>query len=231
MPVLEPPNGARSDDGRYKTAADYAYAQLRSRIVRGELAPGERIDQDAEAARLSVSRMPIREALRRLASESLVDIAPHRGASVRPVSIDDLEDLYVLRLALEGLAGLLGTLAVDEIQLTQMRALIPKMENVVERHDPDAWLELDWTFHSLLYTAAGRPRLVRYIQMLREEASRYRRMSFMYTDELHAGLESHHAILTACDTRDGKEVERIIVRSLEMSREKLRSLLRDRFDH
>ena len=89
----------------YRTVADLAYARLRQRILSGELAPGSRIDQDAEADRLLASRMPVREALRRLESEGLVEIVRHRGALVRGLSVSDLEDLYVLRIALEGVAA------------------------------------------------------------------------------------------------------------------------------
>lgn len=219
-----------SDAHRYRTASEFAYAQLRGRIVRCELKPGERIDQDAEAARLNVSRMPIREALRRLSSDGLVEILPHRGAMVRPMNLADLEDLYVLRISLEGLAGRLGCEQLSEQSLSVMEGLMPIMGDIVDNGNPDQWLDADWQFHSSLYESTGHTRLVRFIHMLREEATRYRRLGFLIPDELRLSLRGHEDILAACRARDSEEVERLIVASLEQSRDKIREIVRVEFE-
>jgi DNA-binding GntR family transcriptional regulator len=209
----------------YRTMADVAYQMLQNRILSGALRPGERIDQDAEAQRLNASRMPVREALRRLEAEGLVVIHRHRGAVVRPLSVNDLEDLYVLRLALEGVAGRLGTEHLTDDGLQAMHALLPAMEAIVARQDPAAWIDLDWTFHEILYRAARRPRLLRTIQTLREEASRYRRIGLALPDVLAVSLREHKAILEACARRDGEEVEFLIRNALERTRRELRQWL------
>lgn len=212
----------------YRTVADLAYAQLRRRILSGELAPGARIDQDAEAERLDVSRMPIREALRRLESEGLVEIVRHRGAQVRPLSVGDLEDLYVLRIELEGAAGRLGTERLDEAGLRRMRQLLPTMEGIVARHEPAAWLDVDWAFHATLYAAAGHPRLLALIRSLREEVGRYRLLGLHQPQELELSLQSHYDIVAAGERRDGAEAERVIQASLSRSRARVRELLEQR---
>jgi DNA-binding GntR family transcriptional regulator len=212
-------------DGGYRTMADVAYAVLHGRILSGALQPGERIDQDAEAQRLNASRMPVREALRRLEAEGLVDILRHRGAVVRPLSVEDLEDLYVLRLALEGVAGRLGVEHLPDDQLRFMRSLLPAMEAIVERGDPAAWIDIDWTFHETLYRAASRPRLLRTIQSLREEAKRYRSVGLALPDVLAVSLLEHRAMVDACLRRDGEEVEFLIRNALERTRSELRQLL------
>jgi DNA-binding GntR family transcriptional regulator len=214
----------------YRTFADFAYRHLRRAILTGELAPGSRVDQNAEASRLGASRMPIREALRRLESEGLVEIMRHRGAIVRPLTFADLEDLYVLRIALEGTAGRLGAARLDEAALARMRGLLPEMAAIVARHDPAAWIEVDWPFHAALYQAAGHPRLLATIRTLREEVGRYRLLGLAQPRELESSLAGHEAILTAGARRDGAEVERIIRTSLEHTRDCLRDLLAQHAD-
>lgn len=209
----------------YRTMADVAYDELRRRILSGALPAGSRIDQDAEAERLRASRMPIREALRRLGAEGLVDIAPHRGAVVRALSAADLEDLYVMRLALEGVAGRLGAAQLSPEDLEAMRQMLPAMEEVVAQEDPVAWLELDWSFHHTLYRAAQRPRLLQTIHQLREEARRYRTVGLSLPRVLEVSLHEHRAMIEACERRDGEEVEVLIRQALERTRSELRVLL------
>lgn len=217
-----------SEPGSFRTAADIAYDALRNGILSGKLIAGERIDQDAEAAALGVSRMPIREALRRLESEGLVEIVRHRGVLVRSLSIDDLEDLYVLRIALEGVAGRLGAENLDPAHLDRMCALFPEMEAIVADGDPDRWLAVDWVFHSTLYDAAHRPRLFALISSLRDEVGRYRRIGLAQPQELEISLQGHHDMLAAIARADGVAVERLIQSSLDRSRERLRRYLEER---
>lgn len=174
--------------------------------------------------------MPIREALGRLASEGLVIVVPHRGAQVRPLNAEDLQDLWILRVTLESMAGRLGAERIADDDLRRMRDLVPTMNAVVERNDPIAWLEVDSTFHTTLYAAAGHPRLAKFIQTLREEASRYRRIGLGMPGELKLSLDGHHRILAACSRRNGEEVERIIRTEVERSRDKLLALLREQLD-
>jgi DNA-binding GntR family transcriptional regulator len=204
---------------------DLAYVTLRQRILDGDLPPGSRLDHEAEAQRLSMSRMPIREALRRLENEGLVEIQSHRAAYVRRLSAEDLEDLYVLRIALEGIAGRLGAERLDDGGLARMRAMLPTMAEIVARGDRGAWLRADGEFHETLYAAAHRLRLLSVIKGLREEASRYRLVGLAQPHEMELGLRDHHAMVTACERRDGAEVERLISESLERWRAMLQALL------
>jgi DNA-binding GntR family transcriptional regulator len=213
--------------GAHRTLVDLAHATLRRRILDGSLAPGSRIDHEAEARRLDVSRMPIREALRRLENEGLVEIQSHRAAYVRPLSADDLEDLYVLRIALEGTAGRLGAERLDEQSLARMKALLPKMATIVEQGDRTAWLEADAAFHETLYAAARQRRLFSVVKGLRDEASRYRLVGLAQPRELTIGLQDHHAMVIDCEARNGAAVEQRIRSDLERWRAMLHDLLEE----
>ncbi len=209
------------------TAADVAYQAIRNHILNGDLEAGQRIDQDAEARRLDVSRMPVREALRRLEAEGLVEITRHRGAYVRPMSIADLEELYVMRIALEPVAGRFGAERASDETLDRMRELIPRMETIVTAVDAAAWLEVDWSFHSYLYADASLPRLLRTIHGLWEEVSRYRKLRLAYREELEVSLREHRELIAACAARDGREAETIIRTALERSQRTLPEVLRE----
>jgi DNA-binding GntR family transcriptional regulator len=111
-----------------------------------------------------------------------------------------------------------------------MRDLLPAMAAIVQRGDPVAWIDIDWTFHEILYRAARRPRLLRTIQTLREEARRYRRIGLALPDVLDVSLREHHTIVDACARRDGEEVESLIRTALERTRRELRHLLEHSLD-
>jgi DNA-binding GntR family transcriptional regulator len=210
---------------RFVTAADYAYHEIYNRIILGEIPPGERINQDAEAERLQLSRMPVREAVRRLASEGFVIITAHRGATVRPLSIEDFEDLYDLRTCLEGRAGRLGTHQIDDVGIEQMHALVPAMEQVVDAGDLAGWLDVDWEFHRILYEAANKRRLMQLIRRYRQEARRYRLLGLSFPDELSISLNDHYAILAALADRNEEKVEELIQQAIAASQLKVAEML------
>jgi DNA-binding GntR family transcriptional regulator len=211
---------SRSSRG-YRTAADFAYDEIRTRIIDGLVAPGERIDQEEEARRLDLSRTPVREALRRLSADGLVIIVPNRGAQVRSLSSEDLVDLYSLRIALETEASLLGTERISESAVGGMMALLPQMDIVAEQVDLSSWIDLDRRFHSILYGATGYKRLVGQIDQYREEARRYRMVAFKLPEELGVSLKSHYVIVDAIKRRDAKEVSNVVRATLERTRNRL----------
>lgn len=213
------------DHQRFQSAADVAYAQLRRRILDGSLPPGGRIDQDSEAAAIGLSRMPLREAMRRLEAEGLVSVVRHGGAFVRGLSLEDLDDLYLLRTTLEGLAGRIGAERLEDDALEAMKQLLPSMVEVVQDPNLMAWLDVDWRFHSVLYGAAGHPRLVGLIRMLLDESARYRHLILSDPEEVRMAYEHHRGIIAACERRDGERVETIIQDSIILAHQKLRAII------
>lgn len=209
----------------FRTAADQAYAMLKRRILAGDIVPGRKIDQDAEARRLLLSRMPIREAIRRLEVEGLVDVVRHRGVVVKPLGLDDLEDLYFLRIELESLAVRLGARAIREEAISAMRKLVPKLRDLTSGDNLAAWLELDGNFHDVIFAAANRPRLYVQIRSLRQEAERYRSLRHAKPIELRLGLQHHRQMIAACERKNGEEAERLMRIAMERSLGIVRKLL------
>ena len=177
---------------------------VRSRIIAGELAAGTRIDQDALAAEFSVSRMPVREALRQLGAEGFVTIVPHRGAIVTALSPAEVEEIYEIRATLEGVAARHASQALTADDLDALRAVLAAMRN---EGQIDRWVALNAEFHNTINQASQRPRLLELIQRFREQSQPYIRL---YVQRLHKSAQArkeHQAILGALSDRDPERAE------------------------
>jgi len=155
------------------TAQQHAHGFLRHEIVAGHLPSGTRIKAEEVAARLGISRMPVREALRQLDAEGLVVIRPNRGAVVTSLTADDVVELFEMRGVLEGLAVRLGVGRIAEDELAALERLLERMR----RHsDHLKWIERHNAFHERLCKASGRERLCREIIKLRSQVEPYLRL-------------------------------------------------------
>lgn len=144
-------------------AVDRTYALLRAGILGGQYAPGERLGE-AELAKLTgSSRTPVREAMRRLEIEGLVEVLPHRGARVSAWTPDDLEEIYDLRAMLEGFAVARAASRIEPKDVDRMEELCDLMEQVCPPgpdQDLDRVTELNAEFHGIAREAAASTRLV-----------------------------------------------------------------------
>lgn len=161
---------ASASRGVYRTAEDTVAAVIRDAIVSGVFRPGERLPQDMLANLLDVSRMPIRAAMGKLESEGLVELHPHRGATVRSLSPQEVSDLYEMRILIETYALRKTTAAISDGELEQLGRLADKLES-----DRDAETELvdRQSFYRFLYSIGNTPRVVSTIMQFRAEVSRY----------------------------------------------------------
>lgn len=215
--------GARPADSdgepepRHMTAQQVAYNSLRRRIVRGTLAPNTRLLQTEVAAQLSLSTTPVREALRRLASEGLVRIDAHRGAVVRGLNVDELTEIYELRMVLEPLAVRKAAMRMSAAELTRAEALCQKMD---ELDDPATWAEANRDFHAILTEAARSPYLVDILEGLRDKSMPYVRLSAKLRGSFSSAANAEHwQLLDACRRRDPDRAAEIETRHLEATRD------------
>ncbi len=182
-----------------KTTQEAVADALRDAIYLGELTHGTRLTQDNLAAQFGVSRIPVREALRQLESEGLVEITPHRGAVVSALTPQGLQEIYEIRIALESLAVSLAVPRVSEEDLEKLDALISEMDR---QKVPTLWLERNREFHNALYAPAGRPRLCDLIETLRRNSERYLRIYVGLMGRMGIAQEEHRRIVEACRQRD-----------------------------
>lgn len=186
------------------TRQEVVVDRLRDAILRGYFKPGQKLDQDEIADVLKVSRSPIREALRTLAGEGLVEVIPHRGAVVAEISLPELEEILTLRGVLEGMAARLAVRQLDDARIKTMESVLKELKRAT---DLDEWLELNHKFHRTIYLAANRPRLLSLIDNLRNTVTPYVRQFIASTEHMREAADSHQLIFDACVKRDPKRVE------------------------
>ena len=187
-----------------QTVASLTVATLRERILRSEYPEGEPLRQDAIAAALGVSRIPVREALRQLEAEGLVSFSPHRGAVVSSLSPAEIDEVFTLRAELESdlVRRAVPRLTDDEIR--NAGEVLDGYDDAFAGGDVGTWGELNRRFHAALYECAGRPVTAGIVQRLHQQSDRYSRMQLVLTKGQSRAAEEHRAILAAVARRDAK---------------------------
>jgi DNA-binding GntR family transcriptional regulator len=182
--------------------AEAVHDELRAAILRNELPAGMILNQVHVAKRLGVSRTPLREAFRMLQREGLIEGESNKRMRVAGLSLDGLEDLYAMRILLEGLAIRLSVPLLSKEALAMLKNLLNEMEKFARLEDYESWEVPHRKFHAGLVQGTGE-RQQREIVRLSEHAERYRRA---YTTEAPRawakGVKEHKLILDACIERD-----------------------------
>ena len=187
---------------QYRTMAKIVADYLRSAILSGRLGPGDRIQQDEVARQLGVSRMPVRDALRVIQSEGLVEIHPHRAAVVVSLRPKDIVEIFEIRAILEGRAAELAAPQITDAILAHLRETYATMDGILKDWNHDRWLGLNREFHTTIYAASGWTRLCGIIENLLNTLFPYQRAaSGLATRRLTAHRE-HQQILLAAEKRD-----------------------------
>lgn len=141
--------------------------KLRDLILKGEFKMGDRLMQEEWAAKLGVSRMPLREALKQLEVEGLVRMEPRRGAIVTPISIDDIEEIYQLRAMLEGEAAVKALPFLDEEDIRDLEELYEQMIQLDHSEtDMEKYMKMNADFHQIIIEACPWRRIKGYIDTL-----------------------------------------------------------------
>jgi len=182
--------------GTYQTVESMTQAFIRTAILKGVYKPGERLNQDAIAEVLGVSRMPVRASLRQLEGEGLVRIYPHRGAMVSVLMPKEIEELYELRVLIEGHLMDLAVSNLTDEALAELEELVSQLES-----DPSK-LEHRRAFYESLYELADRPRALSMAMQLRDSVGRY--LLLIRSDELHP----HQDLMEHLRARDNAAAKR-----------------------
>ena len=190
--------------------------ELRRLIQRGELPPGTRLRQADIAKRIGVSTTPVREAFTALAREGLVRQDAHRGAIVFLPSLDELNENYEIRCALEPLATRAASKRMSDADLKALDKLIERMRAT---SDPHRYVALNRAFHSRIYDAAGLPTLAELIDRLRDAAAGYIRLLESKDDPDYAAQvqQEHERIVLALRAHDANAAAEIMAQHLRNS--------------
>jgi DNA-binding GntR family transcriptional regulator len=205
---------------------DETVARLRTLIAEGDLRPGGRIAERDLCERFGISRTPLREALKVLASEGLVELTPHRGARVTRLSGSELRDAFEIVAALEALAGELACARIDDAGIARIAALQREMRGHYERGDLAAYMTSNQLIHEAFNRAAANAQLTEMYELLSRRVRRARYLANHSPERWAAAVREHEEILAALQRRDGPACGALLRAHLE---HKL-STVAERFD-
>lgn len=192
--------------------SDQVYDYLRGEIVEGKLVPGERISPEELAERLKISKMPIKEAIERLAGEGLLEVQSRRGTFVTRLDPAELAETFEVRCALEVLAGKLAARHITKADLERLRALIVAMEKSTAKTDVLVHLEQNAEFHELIVKRSGNGKLLETYRRLRTpiHLAGIHSRTDDWVDRVAREQKEHRAIVRALEQRDPVIVEQAI---------------------
>lgn len=192
----------------YRSLTQIVVARLRDGIFRGEFPPGSRLNIAELATQYNVSSVPVREALRNLETEGLVEIRVNRGAIVRELSRNEVRELYLIRFPLELLAAIEASRHANAKNLRPLEAILEEMDDTTI--GSEKWHELHGRFHDELNLLAGLQHLSQMIHVLRGQMRPYSRTYLEDAEHLAAAQVEHYQLIKALRDGDETAIKRII---------------------
>ena len=196
-----------------------AGARLRQLIVEGAIEPGAKLNERALAEQLRVSRTPLREAIRMLAAEGLVELLPNRGAVAARLSPADITDTFELIAGLEGQSGELAAERISEAELKEIRALHFEMLAAHARRDLPTYYRLNATIHDHINAAARNPVLTRTYRTINARLQALRFRSNFDEGKWARAVQEHERMIELLAARDGSRLRRLLITHLEHKRD------------
>ena len=158
----------------YLPLRDVVFNTLREAILTGDIEPGERLMEIRLAEKLGVSRTPIREAIRMLQLEGLVNMTPRKGTVVAEISKEDLKNVLEVRKVLEQLAVEKACENVSDEAVSELRENLKEFNAAIKKKNPSDIAKIDVAFHDIIYRITGNDRLIQILYNIREQMYRYR---------------------------------------------------------
>ncbi len=199
--------------------------RLRQRIVEGDIAPGSKLNERELSELLQVSRTPLREAIKMLASEGLVELLPNRGAVVAQLSMQDVVDTFEVIAGLEGQSGELAAQRITETELAEIRALHYEMMAAYTRRDLSAYYRLNSNIHEKINLAARNPVLAQTYRTVNARLQALRFRSNFDDRKWRQAVQEHEQMVDKLAARDGPGMRALMTRHLEQKRDVVLDLM------
>jgi DNA-binding GntR family transcriptional regulator len=183
---------------------------LRDLILEGDLKPGDKVPEQALCEKFGVSRTPMREATKVLASEGLVDLLPSRGAIVARITSEEIEQLFPIMGALEGLAGELACQKITESELMNLQSMHKEMVDFYDRHEYAGYAKLNRAIHERFFHIADNSVLTGYFQNLIVRTHAIRFTARKSPERWREAVDDHEQMMSALAERNGKALGEIL---------------------
>lgn len=200
-----------------KPIREIVYESLRKTIISGVIPVGERIVEKEYASRLNISRTPVREALRMLEMEELIESIPRVGVVVKRISPEDVVEIYKIRQQLEILATTTAMENITKEEINEIKDLLDLTEQKNNDGDVEEVIRLFGEFNKKIYKASGMKRLAGMIGRLNEYIQRFRNISISENERREKALREHREILRLIEEKNKPGLEKIIHDHLQVS--------------
>ena len=209
--------------GTEKSLRGQVFDKIRSDILNGKYKRGEELVESSIGKELGISRTPVREAIRQLELEGLVQLVPNKGAFVTGISEQDVRDIYLIRARLEGLAARMAAKIITPQLLDVMEWTVVLSEYHAKKEHYEQVCEMDSKFHKLLYKASGSRILEHTLTDFHQYVQRVRMASIMKKRRMEKSNDEHDAILTANREHDEEKAELVATRHISNTVENLKN--------
>ncbi len=189
-------------------------ARLRVLLVEGQIAPGQKLNERELAQSLQVSRTPLREAIKRLAAEGLVELLPNRGAIAVQLSSDDVKHTFEMMAALEGLSGEFAAQRITDAELAEIQALHFEMLAAFTRRDLSTYYRCNAKIHEAINLAAKNPVLKQFYDQVNSRLQALRFRTNQDESKWQTAMAQHDSLMKALIKRDAKATRTILVTHL-----------------
>lgn len=189
--------------------AEKVYRRIRETIMEGSLLPGTRLVEEATAQGLGVSRTPVREAIFRLESEGLVSRDERGGAIVAELTSEEIEDIYAVRSALEGLAARMAAGKMSQREFVRLEHTQARLEAAAEAMDAEALASLNFSFHEVILRATHNVTLVGFMEQIHASLRRATQTTMAYPGRAEEAMAEHRDLIRALKQNDSADAERI----------------------
>lgn len=193
----------------YKPLREIIFNTLREAIIIGELKPGERLMEIQLAEKMGVSRTPVREAIRKLELEGLVNMIPRKGAHVAELSVKNIMDVLEVRSSLDGLATSLAATRMRDEDLKDLKHVLSQFANYVEKGNLQGSIKKDVEFHDIIYSSSRNDKLIQIVNNLREQVQRFRVIYMKDFSSTKDIVKEHIEIIEAIESKDAELAKKV----------------------
>jgi len=204
------PSHSLFENTRHGSLGAQIFTLLRDRILNEEYDRGEKLNELTLAKELHISRTPIREALKQLELEGLVESIPNKGVYVKGFSPRDIDDMFEIRVALEGLAIRMAIKRMDDVHLAKIKEVFELMEFYTGKKDADKLADLNILYHECIYQATQSTYFEQILKDIHYYVSVTSRHSISQIPRLDTALEEHRQILEAIEAADADKAQDVI---------------------
>lgn len=216
------------DSHSYEPLRIQVYKTLRNAILNGKLEPGKQIMEMKIAEILNVSRTPVREAFHMLEREDLIVTIPQSGVFVAGIkSKKEIDDIFQVRMELEGLAAALAAKNISENQINKLNNYIEQIKNCIKNNDLKKCIKIDIAFHEIIKEASDNKCLEKYLDSLFEQVTRFRSKSLNQEGRMEEALNEHRKLGKAIAKGNSEEARKIARDHIKAARESIITVFED----